>query len=232
MICPFAEWRGPVPNRTPNGMGAVTGAVFHIMGSSYAAADGWFHNPQAKASAHFGIKQNGELVQWVDTADRAWHAVAANLHWIGVETEGASGPLSDAGIAKFAELYRWLHDNYGIPFQTTDDPVNGHGLGWHGMGGVAWGNHTYCPGPQRKAQRATVIALAQGQPVPEPQEEHDMMILNAKGGGAFLVGDHGKAWIDSPDDLGALAKVLPSVAVSKALLNRIADSVPGSNPAP
>ena len=144
----------------------VVGAVFHIMGASMAAADGWFHNPASKVSAHFGIGTDGRLVQWVDTADRAWHAGAANLHWIGVETEGASGPLSDAGIVTFSKLYRWLHDQYGIPFQTTDD-VNGRGLGWHGMGGAAWGGHPYCPGPQRRAQRSEVIRLAQG-PAPLP----------------------------------------------------------------
>lgn len=169
MRCPFAEWRGPIPNETPGGMGAVVGVVFHIMGSSFSAADNWFHNPSAKASAHFGIKQDGALVQWVDTADKAWHAVAANSHWIGVETEGASGPLSDAGIATFGRLYAWLHEVYGVTFQITDDPVNGHGLGWHGMGGAAWGGHDYCPGPERRAQRARVIQLAQrAQPIPAP----------------------------------------------------------------
>lgn len=161
--CPFAQWRGEVPNRTPGGMVApVVGAVFHIMGASMSAADGWFHNPSAGASAHFGIGQDGQLVQWVDTADRAWHAMAANRHWIGVETEGSGGPLSGAGCATFARLYAWLHDQYHIPFVPTDDPANGAGLGWHGMGGDAWGGHTYCPGDARKIQRQYILDMASG----------------------------------------------------------------------
>jgi predicted 3-demethylubiquinone-9 3-methyltransferase (glyoxalase superfamily) len=175
--CPFAEWRGPIPNETPNGMGSpVVGVVFHIMGSSFSAADGWFHNPSAKASAHFGIKQDGSLVQWVDTADKAWHAVAANSHWIGVETEGVGGPLSEAGCQTFGRLYRWIHDTHGVPFQITDDPVNGHGFGWHGMGGAAWGGHDYCPGPERKAQRAHILQLAQGQEADLTDPEHQMLV--------------------------------------------------------
>jgi hypothetical protein len=150
--------------------------VFHIMGSSFSAADGWFHNPSAKASAHFGIKQDGSLVQWVDTADKAWHAVAANSHWIGVETEGVGGPLSEAGCQTFGRLYRWIHDTHGVPFQITDDPVNGHGFGWHGMGGAAWGGHDYCPGPERKAQRAHILQLAQGQEADLTDPEHQMLV--------------------------------------------------------
>lgn len=180
MRCPFAIWRGTIPNETPGGMESpVVGVVFHIMGASYEAADSWFHNPSAQASAHFGIKQDGTLVQWVDTADRAWHAAAANRHWIGVETEGSGGALSEAGCQTFARLYRWLHDTHGVPFQITDDPNSGHGFGWHGMGGSAWGGHDYCPGPERRAQRAHILQLAQG-----TQGEDD--VLNAEEHAALL----------------------------------------------
>jgi N-acetylmuramoyl-L-alanine amidase len=165
--CPFAQWRGPIPNMTPGGMEApVVGVVFHIMGASMAAADGWFHNPNAQASAHFGIGQDGALVQWVDTDDRAWHAMAANRHWIGVETEGVAGPLSEAGCQTFGRLYAWLAGLYHLPFVPTDDPVNGAGLGWHGMGGNAWGGHFYCPGDPRKIQRQHILDIASGQPGP------------------------------------------------------------------
>jgi predicted 3-demethylubiquinone-9 3-methyltransferase (glyoxalase superfamily) len=175
--CPFAIWDGPIPNETPNGMGApVVGVVFHITGSNLAAARGWFHNPSAKASAHFIIAQDGTLYQEVDTADKAWHAVAANSHWIGVETEGVGGPLSEAGCQTFGRLYRWIHDTHGVPFQITDDPNNGAGFGWHGMGGAAWGGHDYCPGPERKAQRGYILQLAQGQEADLTDSEHQMLV--------------------------------------------------------
>lgn len=208
MLCPFAEWRGPVPGRTPGGMGAVVGAVFHIMGASMSAADGWFHNSSSRVSAHFGIGNDGRLVQWVDTADRAWHAGAANSHWIGVETEGSGGPLSDAGIATFARLYLWLHEQYGIPFGITDDPNSGHGLGWHGMGGAAWGGHDYCPGPERRAQRARVIQIASGQqPAPQPafpQEDDVSVFITTAGEGIFVANGPHARWVRNDDDLKGL----------------------------
>ncbi len=217
-VCPFAEWRGPVPGRTPGGMGSVQGVVFHIMGASYAAADGWFHNPASKVSAHFGIKQTGSLVQWVDTADRAWHAGAANAHWIGVETEGSSGPLSEAGCATFGRLYRWIHDTYGVAYSITDTPA-GSGFGWHGMGGAAWGGHPYCPGPARIAQRQHVIDLASGgaPPQPHPQEEDEMaLMLSADGKPGVLLRTGGLiTGVRDPQSFYAYAAAgVPSVKVS------------------
>lgn len=169
-----------MPGYTPGGMAAGPhGVVFHIMGASLAAADGWFHNPSSRVSAHFGIGQDGTLVQWVDTADKAWHAAAANLHWFGVETEGSSGPLSEAGCATFGRLYRWLTDTQGAAQGITNDPNGGVGFGWHGMGGAAWGGHDYCPGPERVAQRQHILDLAAGTPAPSPHPlpEEDVLQL-------------------------------------------------------
>lgn len=181
MRCPFAEWRGPVSGRNAGGMiHPAVGVVMHIMGGSLSAADGWFHNPSSRVSAHFGIARDGRIVQWVDTDDRAWHAGAANSHWYGVETEGSSGPLTEAQVASFARLYAWLHLLDGFPFVTTDDPVNGRGFGWHGMGGSAWGGHPYCPGADRRAQRQRILDLAQGSH-PTPQEDDDMVIISTDG---------------------------------------------------
>jgi hypothetical protein len=48
---------------------------------------------------------------------------------------------------------------YAFPLLTIDDP-NGQGIGWHGMGGQAWGRHLACPGDSAKDQRTTLIADA------------------------------------------------------------------------
>lgn len=70
-------------------------------------------------------------------------------------------------------------------------------------------------------------------PAPTSKEIPDMIVLVGRGGGAFLVGPHGKAWINNPADVTALDKAgVPVVTVDKALLTRIADSVAGANPAP
>jgi hypothetical protein len=158
----WAEWRGPVQHRTAGGLTHPTlGVVMHIMGASMSAADGWFHNPQSKVSAHFGIANNGHLVQWVDTDDRSWAQGAGNSMYYSVETEGSSGPLTAPQVDTFARLYAELQHLDGFPFALADKPGE-HGLGWHGMGGQAWGGHPYCPGEDRKKQRLAILTRAQG----------------------------------------------------------------------
>ena len=68
----------------------ITGIVLHVMDGTLAGTDAWFANPTAKVSAHYGIGRNGEIHQYVDEADTAWHAGdwGANLSTIGIEHEG------------------------------------------------------------------------------------------------------------------------------------------------
>lgn len=135
------------------------GVVMHIMGGSTVAADNWFHNPSSQVSAHFGISVDGHLIQWVDTDDRAWHAGAANPNYYGVETEGSSGPLTEAQCQTFARLWNWLQAQDRFPTAVVDRPGQ-QGFIWHGAGGTAWGGHPYCPGDSRKAQRQHILDLA------------------------------------------------------------------------
>lgn len=154
-----AAYRGPVPNMSPNGMGRpIRGLVLHIIQGSIESADIWFHNAKAQASAHFGNAKDGRFFQWVDTDDKAWAEAAGNGQWISVENEGHAGDsLTPQQIENIAQLYVWLHAEYGVPIQSTDDP-NGEGLCWHGAGGAAWGGHTACPGEPIKAQRPAILA--------------------------------------------------------------------------
>lgn len=156
-----AEWIGPTPNETPGGQVDVHGLVLHIQEGTEAGSESWFKNPEAQASAHFLNPKSGGLRQLVDTNDRAWAEMAGNRHWISVENEGYSGEeLTTSQLENVAQLYAWLHNTYGIPLQPTDDP-NGQGIGWHGMGGDAWGGHFDCPGDPIKAQRPAILARAQ-----------------------------------------------------------------------
>src|SRR5260221_290122 len=69
--------------------------IVHVMQGTLAGTDAWFHDPISTVSAHFGVGRNGTVIQWVNTEDIAWHAVAANSRSIGVEHEGWSGePLT------------------------------------------------------------------------------------------------------------------------------------------
>ena len=77
-----------------------------------------------------------------------------------VENEDYSGnPLSAAQVEANARLYARGVREYGWPLQSTDSP-SGRGLGWHGMGGAAWGGHYDCPGQPIKDQRPAILARA------------------------------------------------------------------------
>lgn len=158
---PGATWR-PVDNRTVNGQLAVYGVLLHIMEGTLPGTDSWFHNSDSEASAHFGIGRDGTIYQWVDTKDRAWHAAGANSSWLGIEHEGKSGEkLTDKQLAASARVIAWMHQTHGVKLQAVDSPT-GRGIGWHGMGGSAWGGHPNCPGKPIRDQRAAIIKAAGG----------------------------------------------------------------------
>jgi hypothetical protein len=173
MKFPKAAWHGPVPNMNPGAMGEIRGLCLHIMQSldngtlpphhsvdTIEGCDGWFHDTVSQVSAHFGTGTAGELFQWVDTHDLAWAEVAGNGNWISIENSGVTGDsLLPSQIESVAQVLAWLHETYAVPLQSTDDPNVG-GLGWHGMGGQAWGGHLECPGQPILDQRPAIIARA------------------------------------------------------------------------
>lgn len=155
---PGVAYIGPTPNMDQGGMLSVDGLVLHIQQGTESGSIAWFKNPAAEASAHFLNPKTGPLVQLVDTADKAWAEAAGNPHWVSVENEGfVPDALTPSQLENVAQLYAWLHRTYSVPLQSTDSP-SGSGLGWHGMGGVAWGNHPDCPGGAIKSQRPAILA--------------------------------------------------------------------------
>ncbi|MFE8944489.1 peptidoglycan-binding protein [Streptomyces sp. NPDC007856] len=157
---PGATWIGPTPNQRTDGMVEVCGLVLHIQQGTETGSEAWFKNPASQASSHFLNPKTGGLRQLVDTKDRAWAEAAGNAHWVSIENEGYAGDqLTPSQLENAAQLLAWLHTHDGVPLQPTDNP-DGRGLGWHGMGGEAWGGHTGCPGEPIKAQRGAIIARA------------------------------------------------------------------------
>lgn len=161
MRAPFAEWRGEnLPNKTKGQMYAHKGLVVHIIGAgTLVSADNWFHNPAAEASAHFGIRKDGHLVQWVGTGSTAWAEAAGNHYWLSVEMESVGEELTQAQVETAARLFAWLHKKYGFHLQLTSD-VNREGLGHHSMGGAEWGNHLMCPGNRVINQKPDIVHRA------------------------------------------------------------------------
>lgn len=155
-----ADWRPTPVNYTAGGQLEVRGVVVHIMAGTLPGTESWFRNPQARASSHFGTGRDGQLRQWVDTKDRAWAQADGNRTWLSVENEGEGGDvLTDAQMDRVAQVLAWSHQLYSVPLQVASGPA-GKGLGWHAMGGSAWGGHTSCPGPRIVAQLPDIVRRA------------------------------------------------------------------------
>jgi len=147
--------------------GTMSGVLEHTMVANLPSCIASFNNPSRQASAHFGIAQDGTVHQFgpLGRGWEAWHAMAANATWYGIEHAddgNPNNPLTDAQIAASAQVVECLSAFAGFPLQVTDS-VTGHGYGTHSMGGAAWGGHT-CPDlpPKhvRSAQRPAIIDLA------------------------------------------------------------------------
>lgn len=76
-----------------------------------------------RVSAHFYVRRDGELLQFVSCDDRAWHAGASawrgrprcNDFSIGIELEGSDlVPFRDVQYAVLAEVVRELRTAYPI----------------------------------------------------------------------------------------------------------------------
>lgn len=171
---PQAEFIGPTANRNAGKMGPIWGLVLHIQQGYESGSEAWFKNPASKASAHFLNPKSGRLQQLVDTADKAWAQANGNTNWISVENEGfVPDALTPSQVENNALLMAWLHQTDSVALVVTDSTGAG-GLGWHGMGGAAWGNHPNCPGIAIKAQRPAILTrtreiLGIGAPRPKYQ---------------------------------------------------------------
>ncbi len=161
-IFQLARWRGPVPNKNVGAMvRPFKGLVLHIQQGNENGTDSWFHNPASQVSAHFGNPKTGGLDQWVDTNDKAWAQVAGNSAWISLENEGNSGDsLTATQVANAATLLAWLNITESVSLTLANSPTDS-GLGYHAMGGAAWGGHTDCPGQPIIDQRAAICSAAQ-----------------------------------------------------------------------
>ncbi|TXS35707.1 peptidoglycan recognition protein family protein [Streptomyces sp. OR43] len=175
---PGAVWHA-VRNYTEDGQDAVRGVVVHIMAGTLEGSQAWFNNPTAQASSHFGTGKAGALRQWVDTDDRAWAQAAGNRTWLSVENEGVGGDaLTDAQLDDNAAVLAWAHETYDVPLRLASGPDD-RGLGYHAMGGSAWGGHTSCPGPRIVQQLPEIVARAKRLVAGPTETEEDDMALNA-----------------------------------------------------
>lgn len=117
--------------------------VDHVMEGSMVGT--WSHfnreNPRDPVSAHYGVSRSGEVVQYVEDEDTAWHAgrmvrptaplvlemagVSPNLYTIGIEHEGyAHTEPTPEQMQASAQLHALLSKRHGIPLDRRH--VIGH----------------------------------------------------------------------------------------------------------
>jgi N-acetylmuramoyl-L-alanine amidase-like protein len=187
----------PSPN-VASGMSvpaSVLGVVMHTMVGNLPGTDSEFLNSNAQVSAHFGIGQDGTVIQWVDVlggVDVAWAEMAGNPNWYSIEHADDGNPLNPLTpqqITASAQVVELLSRVGNFPLQEANSPSQ-EGYGVHYMGGAGWGGHT-CPDigpshPVRSLQRPLILATAKairaGAPVPgsvRPWTTKGMLTLHA-----------------------------------------------------
>lgn len=87
---------------------------------------------QLTVSAHFLIRRDGELIQFVSTENRAWHAGVSSFEGregcndfsIGIELEGTdTEPFTDAQYSALFELTKSIQQAYPL---ITNERITGH----------------------------------------------------------------------------------------------------------
>jgi hypothetical protein len=184
---PDSNWGGTV-RRPPKGM------VCHTAEGSYQGTIGWQQNPVSDVSSHFVTAQAGQYGQMLDLDVAAWTQADGNPDWISVENEGNHLTAWTSGqIEAMAQIFAFLRRTWpSIPNQLTNSPSVG-GLGWHGMGGVAWGNHPDCPGDVNRALLPVILNRA--------------TIINGGSGGVPLMAQMLVRFADAPAEAGGASQV-------------------------
>ncbi|MDD2402029.1 MAG: N-acetylmuramoyl-L-alanine amidase [Clostridia bacterium] len=117
----------------------VIAIVDHIMEGTLVGTDAWFNSIESEASAHFGIGKSGEIHQYVDLNNVAWHTgkvsnpswallikgLNPNYYTIGIEHEGYSGEdLTENQFQATLELHRILIKKFNL--EVNKETIIGH----------------------------------------------------------------------------------------------------------
>lgn len=147
--------------------------VIHIMEGTLAGTDNWFQNKQSQVSSHYGIGKNGEVHQYVEELDTAWHAgrvnapswqliktagngrfINPNYYTIGIEHEGnENSDWTSTMYNASAAMIKAIASRWNIPIDRQ------HIVGHHEIYSLKT-----CPG--HKADLNKLIAIANGNTAP------------------------------------------------------------------
>src|SRR5258705_2539416 len=108
--------------------------VVHIIDGTFAAGESVFRDPTTHKSAHYAVSRSGEIHQFVDEKDTAFHAgivvnptwallkprVNPNFYTIGIEHEGRPDDLwTEAQLSASAALIGQIVARWGIPLDDV-----------------------------------------------------------------------------------------------------------------
>ena len=159
-VFPGAKYE-PIPGHSDGPMRSYLGLVLHVNDANSYDLHDYFSRADIEVSSHFQVTKDGRIFQYLDTDKQSWCQSNGNKDYLSVETQGfPSEALTEMQVSSLASLYRWLHETHYLPYRIANT-VGSRGFAWHGMGGDAWGGHPGCPGDLRKAQRSTILTLAQ-----------------------------------------------------------------------
>ena len=151
----------PTPNQSSRRGTRPTLIVWHETAGNYNGAVSWLCNPQADASAHLVVREDGlEATQLVHISEKAWHAVQFNGEGIGIEHANVTpkGYATEKQLQVSARIFGWLCLNYSIPPRWSRNGSS-PGVCRHLDLGSAGGGHTQC-GPGDKDWRRFLDMLA------------------------------------------------------------------------
>lgn len=180
--------RMPIYANTGGITSAYNGLVLHHAVSNASELQSLFGRPGFGASAHFYVRQDGQIQQMVDTGVVAWAQgnSTGNATMTSVETQGCAtppyaDPMSSAMMDGLARLYAEGHARHGWPLQLADTQ-GARGFSYHRL----W-NATACPCDVRVNARAEILRRAGGvTPSPPPLEEDGgTMIASTPGGKGY-----------------------------------------------
>jgi hypothetical protein len=137
---PKAIWK-PVDRYKPGGsshqaMPNRRRLCYHTAVSSSDSLFALFNTP-GNAVAHFYIREDGKVEQYVSTDTRASANLEGNHDTISVESWDDGGrreTWTAAQVQACAELAAWVHDKHSIPLVKTDAAPGSRGVTWHRKG--------------------------------------------------------------------------------------------------
>lgn len=153
LLPPLAQKR--TPNQSSRRGVTPDLIVWHETAGSYGGAVSWLCNPEADASAHLVLREDGqEATQLVLIIEKAWHAVNFNARSIGVEhaNTSAKGYATEEQLRVSARIFGWLCLNYRIPPRWSRGGIS-PGVCRHSDLGWMGGGHTQCGPSDRTWER-------------------------------------------------------------------------------